>query len=327
MGESASVERFAISGGGLTARIVSQGAAIQDLRLDGHDAPLVLGFADPDAYRENEPYLGAIAGRYANRIRNGRFAIDGESFQVERNFLGKHHLHGGLRGTSARSWVLADRAGDAVTLSLVDEAGAGGFPGRLQASVTYRVGEAGLLRIEVQAETDAPTLCNLTQHSYFNLNDGGWTDVFEHHLQIDANAYLPVDAEMIPTGQVEPVDGLPFDFRIMRPIRTDGGNGRYDHNFCLSAARQPIRRVAEARGERSGVTMEVWTTEPGLQFYSGEHLKGTAKGLEGRSYPAHSGFCLEAQVWPDSPNRPYFPQAVLRPGELYRQVTEYRFSR
>lgn len=318
------MRQLRIDGGGLSATIVPWGAAIQDLRLAGHGAPLVLGLADPTAYRSNKNYLGAIAGRYANRIKDGRFAIDGQSFQGPTNFIGKHTLHGGTNGYSAREWQVGDVADDSVTLSLMDEDGAEGFPGALDVSVTYRLGE-GALQVELRAETDRATLCNLAQHSYFNLDDGGESDARGHAMQIEADAYLPVDAEMIPTGRVEPVAGTDFDFRRSRPIDA-AAEGLYDHNFCLSAERMALRRVVTARGASSGVTMEVWTTEPGIQFYTGEYLDSAeGAGLDGRTYRPHAGFCLEPQTWPDSPNRPYFPQAVLRPGKIYRQLTEYRF--
>ncbi len=321
------IEQIGLQGGGLTASIVSVGAAIQDLRLDGHPAPLVLGYADPEAYRTNTTYFGAVAGRYANRIRDGRFTIDGAAFETPRNFIGKHTLHGGSNGFSTRNWTVSARSDDAVTLQLVDENGTEGFPGRLDVRVTYRLSGAGTLRTEFEAETDRPTLCNLAQHSYFNLDDGGSDTIFDHALQIDADAYLPVDDELIPTGRVEPVQGTAFDFRASRPIRSKTGDGFYDHNFCLGAARVPLRRVVQAKGAQSGVAMELWTTEPGVQFYSGAYIETDHEGLDGRRYDRNTGFCLEPQTWPDSPHRPYFPQAVLRPGEVYRQETEYRFRK
>jgi aldose 1-epimerase len=319
------VAQVRIDGGGLSATIVPWGAAIQDLRLAGHGAPLVLGLADPTAYRSNKNYLGAIAGRYANRIKNGQFTIDGERFQGPTNFIGKHTLHGGENGYSAREWQVAEAADDSVTLALLDADGCEGFPGALDVSVTYRLGGEGTLEVELRAQADRATLCNLAQHSYFNLDDGGESDVRGHRLQIEADAYLPVDGEMIPTGRVEPVEGGAFDFRSTRAINA-GNDGLYDHNFCLSADRCSLRRVVSATGERSRVTMEVWTTEPGIQFYTGEYLEvAEGAGLDGRTYRPHAGFCLEPQTWPDSPNRPYFPQAILRPGKIYRQLTEYRF--
>ncbi|PSM17947.1 aldose epimerase family protein [Nitratireductor sp. StC3] len=322
------VHRLAISGGGLRANILTWGAVVQDLRLSGHDAPLVLGFENFADYPAHSPYFGAIAGRYANRIRDGHFTIEGQRFETDRNFLGKHTLHGGSAGIGKRVWQLAAHGADFVALSLKDTDGTMGFPGDLELSCTYRLKLPGTLSVELSATAEAPTLCNLAHHSYFNLDDGGSGDILDHRAMIAASAYLPVDAEMIPTGVVAPVEGTAFDFLLPRPIRhADEHNAQlaYDHNFCLAAARGPLRQAAWVQSAHSGVEMEVWTTEPGIQFYAGHKLAPQAAGLGGRRYRAHAGFCLEPQVWPDSPNRPYFPQAVLWPGDRYRQVTEYRF--
>lgn len=322
------VQRFAIRGGGLTAKIMGWGAAVQDLRLEGHDAPLVLGFEHFADYPAFSPYFGAIAGRCANRIGGGRFVIDGKPWQVDTNFLGKHALHGGSKGFGKRVWTVSDQGPDFVTLELHSADGDMGFPGALDASCTYSAKAPGTLAIELTATAGEPTLCNLAHHSYFNLDDGGSGDILDHRIVIDAGAYLPVDEELIPTGVVQPVAGTPFDFRQARPVRleVDGQQVIYDHNFCLSAARGPLKQAAWAQGARSGVEMEVWTTEPGVQFYAGHKVAREQEGLGGRRYAAYAGFCLEAQVWPDAPNHAYFPQAVLKPGETYRQVTEYRFK-
>lgn len=327
--EGETVHRFRISGGGLTAHLITWGAAVQDLRLEGHDAPLVLGYDGFDDYFRHSPYFGATAGRCANRIAGGRFVIDGRHCQTDRNFLGKHTLHGGGRGFGARVWSVTLHGPDFVTFSLHSANGDMGFPGAVDVTCTYRLKIPGTLSIEYGATAEEPTLCNLAHHSYFNLDDGGSGDILDHELGIDAAAYLPVDEEMIPTGVVQPVEGTVFDFRPPRPVRmeSEGEQVPYDHNFCLAAARGPLRHAARLRGARSGVRMDLWTTEPGVQFYDGRRLErpGT-RGLGGRSYRAHAGLCLEPQVWPDSPNRPYFPQAVLWPGERYHQVTEYRFG-
>jgi aldose 1-epimerase len=322
------VQRYRISGGGLSANIISWAAAVQDLRLAGHDAPLVLGFEHFADYPAFSPYFGAIAGRYANRIGGGRFTIDGRHCQTDPNFLGKHTLHGGSKGYGKRVWDVALHGEDFVTLTLHSPDGDMGFPGALDATCTYRLKVPGTLSIELTATTDAPTLCNLAHHSYFNLDDGGSSDILDHRMMINALAYLPVDGELIPTGVVQPVEGTPFDFRQARQIRFDE-NGQqivYDHNFCLAAERGPLKQAVWVQGGRSGVEMEVWSTEPGVQFYAGAKVAREQAGLGGRRYGAHAGFCLEAQIWPDSPNRPYFPQALLLPGETCRQTTEYRFK-
>ncbi|MCV3240847.1 aldose epimerase family protein [Mesorhizobium sp. ZC-5] len=324
--EGEAVQRFAISGGGLGANIMTWGAVLQDLRLAGHEAPLVLGFERFDDYPAHSPYFGAAAGRYANRIHDGKFTIAGQRFQANTNFLGRHTLHGGAHGFGTRVWDVALHGRDYVTFSLHSADGDMGFPGAIDVTCTYRLKIPGTLSVEFTATTDEPTLCNLAHHSYFNLDDGGSGDILDHRMMLNAGAYLPVDDELIPTGVVQPVDGTAFDFRQARPIRTEGEQLPYDHNFCLAAARGPLHQAAWVQGAASGVEMEVWTTESGVQFYAGQNVARDAAGHGGRRYKAHAGFCLEPQVWPDSPNRPYFPQAVLWPGEIYRQTTEYRFK-
>jgi aldose 1-epimerase len=321
--------RIAISGGGLSASVLTYGAIIQDLRLDGHAPPLVLGYERLEHYLATVNFFGAVAGRHANRIREGRFSIDGETYRIDPEKPEAHGLHGGSCGYAHRNWSVADAGSDFVTLSLHDPDGTMGFPGTVEARCTYRLESPGTLSVLFEATTDRPTLCNLAQHSYFNLDDGGEGTVLDHRLRIAADAYLPVDAGLIPTGEIAPVAETPFDFREDRPIRHDEANGqvRYDHNFCLSPARTALRPVARLVGARSGVAMEVATTEPGLQFYAGHYTTPASPGLDGRRYDAFSAVCLEAQTWPDSPNHHAFPQSVLRPGETYRQETEFRFSR
>ncbi|QGZ36028.1 aldose epimerase family protein [Stappia indica] len=318
------VERVAIAGGGLSASIMTLGAAITDLRVGGRG--VVLGFADLASYLAHSPYFGVIAGRHANRIAGGRFRLDGSDVQLECNEGGRNHLHGGARGFARRLWSLREAGPAHAMLALVSEDGDAGYPGRVEASVRYEIPDAGdRLRIVLEAVTDRPTLVNLATHSYFNLD--GSPDIGGHLLQIEADAYLPVDGEAIPTGEVRPVAGTPFDFRRLRRIDAHGGDVAHDHNFCLSAVPtcEP-RLVARVIGQESGLAMDVLTSEPGLQFYDGYKLAVPCPGLDGRSYGPRAGLCLEPQRWPDSPNHRHFAGAVLRPGELYRQVTEYRFS-
>lgn len=321
------IRRFTLRGGGLSANIIEWGAIIQDLRLANHQAPLVLGFDRLEAYEADTAYFGALVGRYANRIRDGRFALCGKRHQIDRNFLGRHHLHGGAHGFSRRKWTVVLHGHDFITLSLHDPADSMGYPGALEVTCTYRLKIPGTLRIEIDATCREPTICNLTQHSYFNLDDGGVGDVLDHRMAIFAGAYLPVDSVLIPTGVVQPVDHTRFDFRQARPLREDneGEQFPYDHNFCLAPARGPLKQAAWVQGAVSGVEMEAWTTEPGMQLYTGQHIAPSRPGLGGIGYGGFSGFCLEAQIWPDAPNRPYFPQATLLAGETYRHVTEYRF--
>ncbi len=318
------VHRIRIAGGGLVARIMTWGAAVQDLRIEGHAPPLVLGFRHFDEYPAHSPYFGAMAGRYANRIRDGRFRIGERLHQVDANFLGRHLLHGGARGTGKRVWTLAEHGPSHVALTLQDRDGEMGFPGNLDVTCIYRLTERAELAIEVTAVTDAPTLCNFAHHSYFNLDDGGAGSVGQHRLTIAADTYLPVDDELIPTGEIAPVAGTPFDFRVVRTVRGDG-TVDHDHNWCLAPARRAMAFAARLEGARSGLSMEVHTSEPGLQFYAGHKVARPLPGLDGIAYGANAGLCLEPQVWPDSPNHADFPQALLLPGETYRQDTAYRF--
>ncbi|MEX3011562.1 aldose epimerase family protein [Hoeflea sp. TYP-13] len=321
------IERVEIHGGGLTARLMSWGATLQDLHLEGHSPSLVLGFSEFDSYPAYSPYFGATAGRYANRIANGRFRLDGEDYQLDRNQNGVHHLHGGSQGIGKRVWTIADLGDDFVRFEITDPDGHMGYPGTCRIACTYQLKSGGVLSIIHEAETDRPTLCNITHHSYFNL-DGGET-ILDHELMIAADHYLPVDGSLIPTGEVMPVAGTPLDFREMSPIRHEDADGQfvYDHNFCLSDARMAKRAVALVRSLNSGVAMEIWTGEPGLQFYGGSKIAIPVEGLNGWCYGAHAGLCLESQIWPDSPNHDRFPSAVLRPGEQLRQETDYIFSR
>ncbi|MHA6642043.1 aldose epimerase family protein [Mesorhizobium sp. A623] len=320
------VRRFTIRGGGLSADIIGWGAVLQDLRLVGHDAPLVLGYDRLESYESDTAYMGAVVGRYANRIRDGRFTVGGQRYQTDQNFLGKHTLHGGSEGFGRRPWTVSLHGRDFVTLTLHDPDGAMGFPGALEVSCTYRLKVPGTLAVEFSATAEERTLCNLTQHSYFNLDDGGATEILDHRLMLNAAAYLPVNEEMVPMGVVAPVDATPFDFRQAKTLRSDVENGEtFDQNFCLASTRGPLRQAAWVQGALSGVEMEVWTTEPGIQFYAGHGLVSAGPGLNGIGYRPFSGLCLEPQIWPDSPNRPYFPQATLLPGEKYHHATEYRF--
>jgi aldose 1-epimerase len=319
-----------IAGGGLKATILSYGSLLYDLRLKGHDAPLVLAYADFADYLEHSPYLGANAGRSINRIRDGLLTIDGVTHQLEQNFLGKHNLHGGSNGIGTRNWRFAAVSKDEAVLEIRCPDGNMGFPGNLDVRATYRLSGKGVLSVELEAVTDKPTICNLAHHSYFNLEDGGRTSILDHFLQINAEAYTPVDEALIPDGCVLPVAGTDFDFRKLRPVRRERGGIQviYDCNYCLTSARSnAMRLAATAKAPGSGVTMECFTGEPGIQFYAGNTMARPALSPGGYAYQAYSGFCLETQVWPNSPSLPYFPQTILRPGDLSRQVTEYRFSR
>lgn len=324
--DGATVTRVALRRGALRAWVLTWGATVQQLRLDGHDRPLTLGFDRMEDYLAHSLFYGAIVGRHANRIARGRFTLDGQRYEVDANEASGHSLHGGGAGVWRRNWMLADVGPDHVRLTLEDPDGAMGFPGNLSIACTYRLLPPATLAVELSATTDAPTLCNLAHHSWFNLDDGGAGDARSHRISISAGAYLPVDATLIPTGVVQPVDDTRFDLRLARPIAGHPGQAGYDHNFCLAATRGALAQAAWVQGGRSGVEMAVWTTEPGIQFFDGDAPPRMAAGLDGIRYGRHAGLCLEPQVWPDSSNRPYFPQAILRPGETYAQRTEYRFA-
>lgn len=304
--------------GDLTAHVLTYGAIVQDLRFKDVDYPLVLGMDDLAGYLAQTGYFGAIVGRFANRIGGGHFCIDGQEYQTDRNFRGRHTLHGGSNGISSQLWRVEQQSDNRVVLSLDLADGEMGFPGRMQIIAGISLdGEA--LSFDLSAESDAPTPCNLAHHGYFDLD--GRADIRNHSLRIDASHYLPVDDDLIPTGEIAPVAGTDFDFCTPRQI----GNFGYDHNFCLSARPRPLRPVALLTGG-SGLSMQVETTACGLQFYDGAYI-GQMTGLEGRPYHPHAGLALETQHWPDAPNRSDFPDAILRPGQKYSETTTYRLIR
>lgn len=318
------IERITISNGHLSACILTYGATVQDLRLAEHAPSLVLGFPKLEDYIHHSLYFGAIVGRYANRIAGGKFLLDGERFETDVNENG-NTLHGGRSGLDRQVWNVTSQGADFVTLSVDETAGTMGFPGALSVTCTYRIVRPTVLSVELEATTDRTTLCNLASHCYFNLENGGASTILDHRLMIAAQAYTPVNHLKVPTGAVMPVEATRFDFVLPRTIRDEGGDGSYDHNFCLSAGRSPLKPVAWAQSDSSGVEMEVWTTEVGLQLFTCDAEPPASVGLDDTRYGRFSGFCLEPQVWPDSPNRSYFPQAILRPGDRYRQHSEYRF--
>ncbi len=322
-----SVYRVTLKGGGLVAHVLTWGAVIADLRLEGHAPPLVLGFETMADYLAYSPYFGATPGRVANRIANGRFTLDGKDYQLECNEKGITHIHGGSDGIAKRNWEIVDLSEDRVVLSILDPEGRAGYPGNCAITCTYHLRGDGALGVTYEAQTDRPTLANLCQHSYFNLD--GSESALDHQLEIKADHYLPTDARQIPTGEIRPVDGTPFDFRTTKSMRVmeNGEPVLFDHNFCLSNGQVEKRLVAVVQSLRSGIRMSVLTTEPGVQFYCAFKLNVAVPGLEGRQYGPFAGFCLETQIWPDAINHPGFPDAALRPGEILRQETDYVFGR
>ncbi|MBO6754889.1 MAG: galactose mutarotase [Roseibium sp.] len=316
------VQEVSLKKGPLEAKILTLGAVIRDLTFNGRS--VVLGFDDLESYIKHSPYFGAVVGRCANRIADGRFALDGKQIQLDRNENGQHHLHGGRGGFSSRNWSLEQHDKASVLLKHVSADGEEGYPGKVEALVRYTLTGAGALRVKMTATATDPTPVSLAQHSYFNL-DGSQT-IADHLLEIAAERYLPVGDDLIPTGEIRNVAWTPYDFRDGRKIGAGGGIV-YDINYCLNEAPLEAVAFAAALEDSAGdLRMEVWTTEPGLQFYDGSHINCPVPGLNGRIYGPRAGLCLEAQRWPDSVNHTQFPNVVLRPGETYTQITEFRFS-
>lgn len=303
------------------AEVLTYGCIIASLAVpdaNGRTANVVLGFERFESYLTDSPYFGAVVGRYANRIANARFAIDGRQYQVAPNEP-PNHLHGGFKGFDKRVWQAeVSGNGRGVVFRRTSPDGEEGYPGALDAQVIYTIAEREL-RVHYEAVTDAPTHVNMTQHSYFNLRGDG--DVLEHTLALNASTYLPIDAHLIPTGEVAPVVSTPFDFQEPMPIgsRLHAAHdqlkrgGGYDHNFNVNRGDMTLSLAARVVDPSSGRTLEVHTTEPGLQFYSGQVV-------------GYRGFCLEPQHYPDSPNRPEFPSTLLRPGDRYHSTTVYKFG-
>jgi aldose 1-epimerase len=302
----------------------------------GRSADVTLGYAGLPGYLADSSYFGCLVGRYANRIGKAAFTLDGKRYTLAAN-NGPNTLHGGPTGFCRRVWsakVKATKDGDALELTYVSRDGEEGYPGTLTASVVYSLREDGGLVIDYSATTDAPTVLNLTNHAYFNLAGEGEGTILDHELQLEADAFTPVDAALIPTGELRPVAGTPFDFRQATAIgaRIDAADeqirfgGGYDHNFVLRGASGTLRLAARVVEKKSGRQLEVFTTEPGVQFYTGNFLDGKTVGKSGKPYVKRGAFCLETQAYPDSPNQPEFPSAVLRPGQAYRHTTVYRLG-
>jgi len=308
------VRRWTLERAGVRVRILSYGGIVQSVEIpdrDGRTGNVVLGFADLDGYLDHpEPFLGALIGRYANRIAGARFPLDGVTYALEPNNA-PNSLHGGSGGFDKRVWEVTPAGEHGVRLSRVSPHGEEGFPGRLEVSATYTLDASGSLRIAYEAVTDAPTVVNLTNHSYWNLAGSG--DASGHELRIAAGRYTPVDADLIPTGVADVTDTR-FDFREGKKV----GAG-FDHNFVLDGGVTPAaREVAELHDQASGRVLTVATTEPGLQLYTADHLS--------EPFAPNDGVALETQHFPDSPNRPEFPSTVLRPGEVFRSETVYGFG-
>ena len=318
---------------GLKASIMTYGGILVSLSVpdtSGKFGDVVLGFDSLSGYLEGHPYFGAIVGRYANSIAKGRFTLDGVEYHLAQN-NGENHLHGGIKGFDKVVWDAEPVRSDGwvgLLLTYESKHEEEGYPGNLSCTVVYMLIDNNELKINYEATTDHPTIVNLTHHSYFNLAGQGNGDILNHELWLNADKFTPVDSTLIPTGELKNVNGTPFDFREATTIgkriaQTEGG---YDHNFVLNKTLVSPSLAARVYEPTSGRVMEVYTTEPGMQFYTGNFLDGSLTGKAGKVYQKHFGFCLEAQYFPDSPNKPNFPSATLRRGEKYTQSTSYKFS-
>jgi aldose 1-epimerase len=332
------VEVFTLrNAAGVEVKAISYGAIVTSWRVpdrSGEMADIVLGFDDPAAYvKDNSPYFGAVVGRYGNRIAKAQFTLDGQTYKLAAN-NGPNHLHGGVKGFDKVLWdaqPTKSKGGIGVSFTRTSPDGEEGYPGTLKARVSYTLTDKNELIVSYEATTDKATPINLTQHSYFNLAGQGNGDILTHELRINADRYTPVDETLIPTGELATVDATPFDFRKPTAIgarinsehpQIQFGRG-YDHNWVLARAGDDLSLAAEVYEPKSGRTLQVSTTEPGMQFYTGNFLDGTITGKDGRVYRQRYAFCLETQHFPDSPNHATFPSTILRPAATYRSRTVF----
>lgn len=321
---------------GAEARILNYGGTIQSLKVpdkEGHFGDVVLGYETLDGYLTNSPYFGALIGRYGNRIAKGHFTLDGVTYTLAPNNT-PNTLHGGVKGFDKVVWLAkpgVSDLGQTLELNYVSHDGEEGFPGTLSVKAVYTLTADNAIRLDFTATTDKDTVVNLTHHSYFNLAGKG--DILSHEVYLNSDKFTPVDANLIPTGELRPVDGTPFDFRKPTAIgarigqddeQLRSGKG-YDHNWVLSHPVGELGLAARVTEPITGRVMEVWSTEPGLQFYSGNFLDGTIAGKAGQVYQFRNGFCMEPQHFPDSPNHESFPSTVLHPGEVYHNTIVYKF--
>jgi aldose 1-epimerase len=323
-----------IQNGNVKAVFAAESARIMSLQVpdkEGKPTDVVIGFETPGEFAgSTEPYFGATIGRYGNRIAKGKFTIDGQTYQVPVN-NGQNALHGGPKGFQNQQWEATQPDSKTVVFKRISKDGEEGFPGNLNTSVTYTITDSNELKIEYEATTDKPTVVNLTNHAFFNLNGEGSGTILNHVLQINADKYTPVDSTLIPTGKLVSVKGTPFDFTKPEVIgkRIEQKNEQlknglgYDHNYVLNGT--GYKKAATVVGDKSGIVMDVYTEEPGLQFYSGNFMQSKNKLRKGND-DFRTAFCLETQHFPDSPNQPSFPSTVLKPGEKYHTVTAYKFS-
>lgn len=334
------VEKYTIRNGqGAEMTVLTYGGIIQSLKVPDRTGAIddvVMGFDSVAEYEKSSPYFGAIIGRVTNRIANGTFTLDAKAYTLANN-NDANHLHGGVKGWDKAVWQaepFQDKRGPGLLLTHTSPDGDEGYPGKVTAHVRYTLTADNELIVEYHATTDAPTVINMTQHSYFNLGGSKTTDILGHELTINADRFTPVNDTLIPTGELAPVDGTPFDFRTATTIgariaSTDvqmtRGRG-YDHNYVLNRSGDGLQLAASVYEPTTGRTMEIRTTEPGIQLYTGNFLDGSFTGKAGRAYPHRAGFCLETQHYPDSPNQPSFPTVVLRKGQDYKSETVFKFG-
>ncbi len=329
------IETVSLKKGALSCRILTYGGALQSLTVpdrQGNPVDVVLGLDTLEAYCEHDKFLGALVGRYANRIANGKFVLGGKEYSLFTND-GPNHLHGGAVGYNQKVWKIEDLQADQVVLSLLSPDGEEGYPGNLPITMTYRLTEQGL-ELSYEAESDADTVCNLTNHSYFNLAGHGSGVVDSQTMQLFADRYTHVREGAIPTGELPPVDGTPMDLRQPTPIGVGAESDfeqlvltqGFDHNWVINDWDGTMRPAACAYAKETGIRMQVLTTLPGIQFYAGNYLDGCPAGKGGAKYYKHCGFCMETQFFPDTPNQPSFPSALLRKGEKYLHKTAYLFD-
>lgn len=315
---------------GVEAKITNYGGIIVSLKTpdkNGNIKNIVLGFDDLESYLGEHPYFGALIGRYGNRIENGEFELNGTEYQLSVND-GNNHLHGGAKGFDKVLWDSEETNDGALKLNYVSEDGEEGYPGRLHVTATYRLTDDNELRLEFEATTDQATPVNLTAHSYFNLTGNPANTILDHELKLHADHYTPVTEALIPTGEIQTVEETPFNFNNFKNIgsRIDDVSGGYDHNFVTDNTDGSLSLLAEVREPTTGRTLKVLSTEPGIQFYSGNFLDGTLISADGVKLEKHSGFCLEPQHFPNSPNEPGFPSTILTPVETYQAVIVYQFG-
>jgi len=317
---------------GMQVSIINYGGTVTKLITpdkNGKFGDVVLGYESLDGYlQKDNPYFGALIGRYGNRIAKAKFTLDGKTYTLAANNNG-NTLHGGNKGFDKVVWTAEKQGDSSLKLSYRSKDGEEGYPGNLDVTVVYTLTADNALKIDYTATTDKATPVNLTNHAYYNLSAGSDSTILDHELQINADKYTPVDSLLIPTGQIASVKGTPFDFTTSKPIGRDIAQvkGGYDHNWVLNKNGNALEKIATLYHAGSGRVMDVYTTEPGLQFYSGNFLDGTLTDTKGGAkYVKHAALCLETQHFPDSPNQPNFPNTILKPGETYRQTTVYKFS-